>query len=242
MTSSLPKKLLSILRWGQIHHSPPETLTLSSDDLYISPIDGIFDFGLTLDQHSRPLDSNYARHLDDKRTKMGEFVYRYNYRFEKDLCFPLADIVSEIIKNDPILASAELILTVPPSFTSRPFDPMSVLAEEVSKRISILHRKDIFERTRITRLQKHLFSRKEKIENVKGAFRVKNPELVKGRRILLIDEIYDSGATLNELSRILKSSGATKVFVLILTQTGWYGNCPPEANRTSSHSGIPIPE
>ena len=221
-----PKKTLSSLGLEWIYNLPafwrdpsdkPKTITLSSEDLNISPLQGFFDLGLTLDQHSHPIDSNH------KRTKIGEMVYRFKYRFEKELSSPLANIVSEIIKSNSILNSAELILTVPPSFTSRPFDPLSILAEKISKKIYILYQKDILERTKITRLQKHLFDLKDKIENVKGVFRIKNPELVKGKKILLIDDIYDSGATLNELSRILKSAGACKVFVLTLTQTkfGW---------------------
>lgn len=212
-----PQRWFSFLGLERIYSPKSQTITLTLEDLHISPIKGFFNFGLTLDQHSHPIDSNH------KRTKMGEMVYRFKYRFEKELSSPLANIVSEIIKSNSILNSAELILTVPPSFTSRPFDPLSILAEKISKKIYILYQKDILERTKITTLQKHLFDLKDKIENVKGVFRIKNPELVKGKKILLIDDIYDSGATLNELSRILKSAGACKVFVLTLTQTkfGW---------------------
>jgi competence protein ComFC len=212
-----PQRFFSFfgLKKGSSSISPRTTLLPS--DLNVTSLKGIFDFGFTLDQHSHPIDSNH------KRTKIGEVVYRYKYRFEKELCFPLANMVSETVQSNAILHSAEFILTVPPSFASRPFDSISVLAEEIAKKIYIPYQKDILERTKITRLQKHLFVQKDKIENVKGAFRVKNPALIKGKKILLIDDIYDSGATLNEIFRILKTAGASKVFVLTLTQTkyGW---------------------
>jgi ComF family protein len=215
MSLLVSQRLLGFFGLERIFSPKHQTTTLSSEDLNISPIKGFFDLGLTLDQHSHPIDSNH------KRTKIGEMVYRFKYQFEKELCFLLADLVSEIIQSNAILNSAELILTVPPSFTSRPFDPLSILAEEISENIYILYEKDILERTKITRLQKHLLSWKDKIENVKGAFKVKNPELEEGKKILLIDDIYDSGATLNEITRILKSEGASKVFVLTLTQTNF---------------------
>jgi len=212
-----PQRFFSFFELKKSSSSISPRTTLLPSDLNITSLKGIFDFGFTSDQHSHPIDSNH------KRTEIGEMVYEFKYQFEKELCFPLANMVSEIVQSNAILHSAEFILTVPPSFTSRPFDPISVLAEEIAKKIYISYQKEILERTKITRLQKHLFIQKDKIENVKGAFKVKNPELVKGKKILLIDDIYDSGATLNEISRILKMAGASKVFVLTLTQTkyGW---------------------
>jgi ComF family protein len=50
-------------------------------------------------------------------------------------------------------------------------------------------------------------------ENVKGAFRVSLPEQVAGRDILLMDDVYTTGATVSECSRVLRRAGARRVFV-----------------------------
>jgi predicted amidophosphoribosyltransferase len=59
----------------------------------------------------------------------------------------------------------------------------------------------------------------QKRRNVAGAFAIQKSN-VKGQRILLIDDIYDSGATINECARVLKAAGAAKVYALTLTKTG----------------------
>jgi len=53
-------------------------------------------------------------------------------------------------------------------------------------------------------------------KNIKGAFVVTRPELVHGKTILLVDDILTSGITLNECAKMLKKSGAKKVFGLAL--------------------------
>jgi predicted amidophosphoribosyltransferase len=58
----------------------------------------------------------------------------------------------------------------------------------------------------------------QKRRNVAGAFAVHAPR-VKGQRILLIDDIYDSGATIDECACVLKAAGAEKVYALTLTKT-----------------------
>ena len=48
-------------------------------------------------------------------------------------------------------------------------------------------------------------------ENVRGAFRVDAPGRVRGRRVLLVDDVVTTGATANECARVLKQAGATSV-------------------------------
>jgi predicted amidophosphoribosyltransferase len=49
-------------------------------------------------------------------------------------------------------------------------------------------------------------------ENIKGVFLVKNREKITGRKILLIDDVYTTGSTMNECARVLKESGAKEVW------------------------------
>jgi predicted amidophosphoribosyltransferase len=67
--------------------------------------------------------------------------------------------------------------------------------------------------------QKSLKNRLQKGDNVKGAFVIQSPELVAGRTLLLIDDIYDSGKMLQEVGRTLMHAGACAVYPLTITRT-----------------------
>jgi len=62
------------------------------------------------------------------------------------------------------------------------------------------------------------FGLKERQANIKGAFAA-NPALVKGKRLLLVDDVYTTGSTLRECTRTLKRAGCAGVDVLVLART-----------------------
>ena len=56
-------------------------------------------------------------------------------------------------------------------------------------------------------------------ENLRGAFGVAHPEVVKGREVLVVDDVYTTGATVSECARVLRRAGATKVWVATVART-----------------------
>jgi ComF family protein len=91
----------------------------------------------------------------------------------------------------------------------RGFNQAAVLAELLSRRISVPCR-GLLERVRYTTTQT-AFDRTERMENLRGAFRLgRNPD-VRQLRVLLIDDILTTGSTLSECARVLKSAGALSV-------------------------------
>ncbi|RLB80404.1 MAG: hypothetical protein DRH17_12025 [Deltaproteobacteria bacterium] len=72
-------------------------------------------------------------------------------------------------------------------------------------------------RTRWTEPQTTL-SRTDRQKNIKGAFSLRRPENIKGHRILLVDDVYTTGATVNECARVLMEAGAEFVDVLTLAR------------------------
>ena len=71
--------------------------------------------------------------------------------------------------------------------------------------------KDILIKPKDTKHQARIENRSERLKNIIGSFAVKNPEIIEGKNIILIDDILTTGATLNEARKILKRSGARKV-------------------------------
>ncbi len=68
-------------------------------------------------------------------------------------------------------------------------------------------------RTRPTRSQTTL-SRRERLENVRGAFALPDAACVRDRSVLLVDDVYTTGATVNECARVLMAGGAARVDIL----------------------------
>jgi predicted amidophosphoribosyltransferase len=54
--------------------------------------------------------------------------------------------------------------------------------------------------------------------NVRGAFSIRNPDLVKGRRVLLVDDVLTTGSTVEECALVLKSAGAVEVIVVTVAR------------------------
>ena len=72
-------------------------------------------------------------------------------------------------------------------------------------------------RTRYTRPQVEL-DPAEREENVKGAFAVERPEEFKDKRVLLLDDVYTTGATVRECAKVLNKAGAEAVYVLTVAR------------------------
>ena len=97
----------------------------------------------------------------------------------------------------------------------RGFNQAEVIAEYVSENLRIPINRNAALRTVHTKPQKHL-SGKRRRQNLRGAFRMKKNARVSGN-ILLIDDIYTTGSTLEELAFILKQAGARKVCFLTIS-------------------------
>ena len=60
--------------------------------------------------------------------------------------------------------------------------------------------------------QAKITNKKRRLENIKNVFEIKNKEIIKGRTIILIDDVVTTGGTLREVMKILKKAGAKKIY------------------------------
>jgi ATP-dependent DNA helicase RecQ len=123
------------------------------------------------------------------------------------------------LSEQPDFSQVDYIVPIPPSIKDRPYDPVSLLVEELKERTKIPACFDILLKVRQTSPQKDFENEVLKRRNVAGAFRVERKDLVRGKKIMIFDDLYDSGATLNECTKVLKRAGAREVYVLTLTKT-----------------------
>lgn len=112
-----------------------------------------------------------------------------------------------------ILADAELLIPVPLHLTrliKRRYNQATLLARALAKICPAEFAPDILFRTRRTDSQGG-FNARARLENVRGAFSVKQPDRIKGRKLVLIDDVLTTGATLEACARSLKQAGAARV-------------------------------
>jgi ComF family protein len=107
----------------------------------------------------------------------------------------------------------------PVRLRQREFNQSLLLAHELSRGINLPLLFDALERSRWTRPQVELDG-EERRKNVRKAFLVKRPEQVEGLGVLLVDDVYTTGATVNECAKVLKRAGAKEVHVMTLARMG----------------------
>ena len=117
------------------------------------------------------------------------------------------------------LSGIDTILSVPLHRSrerERGFNQAYILAKMLSRRHGVPILTGVLDRIRPTPPQTG--KRRERIRNVRGAFRVQRPEKIRGRSILLIDDVYTTGATVNECAKVLMRAGARVVWVYTLAR------------------------
>jgi len=185
-------------------------------------ISGSWAEGFALDFHTLSSeyigDDEYGHpQFDTKRSEIGELLYRLKYREDKSVLGDIITIASQFIKstNWPL----DLIVSVPPSRKGRDFQPVPPLAMGIGRVLGIEVCVDSIVKVKDTPELKGIFDFQERMRILRDAFEIRDP-VVAGRSVLLFDDLYRSGATLNAVSRLLKQEGkARNVYVLTLTMT-----------------------
>lgn len=145
-------------------------------------------------------------------------LQQYKYNRDVWLAHPLGAL---LVERAPFAVSTyDVMMPVPlhvQRLRWRGFNQAQFLARPLARAAGVRLDPFSLQRVRPTRPQVDLDER-ERRHNVAGAFRVVRPNAVDGRRILLIDDVYTTGATVNECSHALLRAGAQNVDVLVLAR------------------------
>ena len=106
----------------------------------------------------------------------------------------------------------------PVRLRERGYNQSALLSLALSKHYGVPHTENLLIRQKNTHTQTELGA-KQRWTNMEGAFRIKNPSDVTGRTIILIDDLFTTGATLQSAAETLKAAGAARVCVLTLSMT-----------------------
>jgi competence protein ComFC len=100
----------------------------------------------------------------------------------------------------------------------RGFNQAAVLARILARRTKIILDEKSLARTTHTLIHRAAMDRKARELTVKNAFDVQRPKLIENKNILLIDDVFTSGATVSNCAKALKKKGAGKVYVLTVAR------------------------
>lgn len=149
-----------------------------------------------------------------------ELIHGYKYGYQVKLRRPLALLAAPLLQEAVAGFKADMILPVPlhkKRLRQRGFNQSLLLAELLAKKWHIPLSRNNLRRSRWTEPQINL-SATEREENVKGAFALKEPEQFRNKRLLLVDDVYTTGSTVKECSRVLAKECGAKVAVLTIAR------------------------
>jgi ComF family protein len=142
-----------------------------------------------------------------------EIIHALKYSGERAAALPLAEILVEALREAPHAEFAEVVVPVPLHISrlkKRTFNQSALIARLAARRLELPFAEPLV-RTRATASQTEL-SHAARRRNVKDAFAVARPAAVKGRQVLLVDDVITTGATASECARALRAAGAARVY------------------------------
>jgi ComF family protein len=147
-----------------------------------------------------------------------EAIHRWKYEEKSYLTLFFGEKLAEGFCRywDP--QSFDLIIPVPlhsKRLRERGFNQALLLVKELSRRTQIPYSKRLLQKRILTPPQVNL-SGGEREKGVRGSFHIQRDEEIEGKSILLVDDVYTTGATVNECSKVLLKAGVERVDVLTL--------------------------
>ncbi len=150
-----------------------------------------------------------------------ELIHTFKYNRNTPLRYPLALLTLEGMRR--VLQDYDLNIIVPVPLhrlrlRQRSFNQAVLLGRVLSRDLGMPMVPDALVRTRATEPQIELSAAERRV-NVKGAFAVKGAERIKGRKILLLDDVMTTGSTMDECAKELKKAGASVVIAVTIART-----------------------
>jgi predicted amidophosphoribosyltransferase len=153
--------------------------------------------------------------FDTQRTPMGEALYQLKYSSDHNRLPEIIEAACQFLKqwSPPV----GIVMPAPPS-RQRPRDqPVGAIAKALGERLSLEYR--IVRMIKNTAELKNHHDYDERIRHLENAFAVKTGSL-RGESVLLVDDLYRSGVTLNAITTLLYDQGeAESAYTLVLTRT-----------------------
>lgn len=184
-------------------------------------LEGNWKAGLAFDVHT--LSSTYLGpdefghdKFENTRSEMGELVYQLKYKKDKSTLARILCLLDKIKGIDQF----DYVIPIPPTDRSRAFQPVTEIAKAIGAHYKVEVLTDVLKKQAGGPQLKNVNDLEERKKLLRASLAIDNADIVAGCDILLVDDLYRSGATLEVATELLYEQGkASKVCVLTMTKT-----------------------
>ncbi|MBQ4145687.1 MAG: ComF family protein [Clostridia bacterium] len=145
-------------------------------------------------------------------------ILRYKKEEYRAYSKTFAEFMAVVLEYEHKKMNFDCIVAVPPRIRrirKTNYDQIVVLANKLCGEIDVPFLEGVLKQKEKRKKQSSLTSA-ERRENVKGNFLVGKPELIAGKRVLLVDDVCTTGSTLRECAKMLKNAGAKSVHCIVI--------------------------
>lgn len=181
---------------------------------------GDWDKGLAFDVHT--LSSTYLgvdgagyAHWDTQRTEMGELLYRLKYHQDTNTIPRIIELLDKIKGIEKF----DYIVPIPSTNKVRKIQPVIVIAKALGDKYGVDVLYDLIIKSGRNKELKNEYDPDERIRLLRETMNISDKDSVKGKQILLLDDLYRSGSTLRVATELIYGAGAERVCVLTMTKT-----------------------
>lgn len=165
-----------------------------------------------------PVHAAHSQYYFAKETLLQHLIHQLKYKGNKDIGVYLGELTGETLLNSNRFKNMDAIVPLPlypDKERKRGYNQAAVIADGLSLKMNIPVVTDNVTRHRFTETQtkKH---RSERWENVAGSFVIKKPAELKGKNILLVDDVITTGATLEACGAALMQIDTVSLYITTL--------------------------
>lgn len=168
-----------------------------------------------------PLGKNFLVAASYEESPIQRLLWNFKYNSVAEIAPVLGELLIDYIRAHSLLFELRDCLVVPVPLhqrrqRARGFNQAGLLAQNVCQKLALQYA-PILKRTKNTKSQVEL-KRQKRLLNVQGVFALCSPTDLSGKKILLIDDVAATGATLGECAKVLQSAGAAKIWKLVVAR------------------------